>query len=136
MKSFLRAFQRHQGQVVEQFCAFLIVAGTDNYVELFMRVVRDASPNQHQYLGTVLEFYEALCTTQGGRRAFIQSGVFHQLLDMGLQMADEQPDAPLNDLAYVQERQVALILLVDFWKTRPGIIQAKENRGRLTEGIQ
>jgi len=43
MKTFLRAFQRHQGQVVEQFTAFLIVAGTDNYVELFMRVLRDAS---------------------------------------------------------------------------------------------
>lgn len=55
---------------------------------------------------------------------------------MGLQMADEQLDAPLNEIAYVQERQVALILLVDFWKTRPDIVQAKENRGRLTEGIQ
>lgn len=71
MKSFLRAFQKHQGHMVEQFCAFLIVAGTDNYVELFMRVMRDASPNQHQYLGTMLEFYEVLCKTQGGKRAFI-----------------------------------------------------------------
>lgn len=63
MKSFLRAFQKQQGQMVEQFCAFLIVAGTDNYVELFMRVMRDASLSQHQYLGTVLEFYEVLCKT-------------------------------------------------------------------------
>ena len=47
MKSFLRAFQKQQGHIVEQFCAFLIVAGTDNYVELFMRVMREASPNQH-----------------------------------------------------------------------------------------
>ena len=45
MKTFLRAFQRHQGQMVEQFTAFLIVAGTDNDVELYMRVLRDSSQN-------------------------------------------------------------------------------------------
>jgi hypothetical protein len=122
--------------MVEQFCAFLIVAGTDNYVELFMRVLRDASDSLHEYLGTILEFYEVLGKTQAGKKAFIQSGVFHQLLDMSLQLADEQPDAQFDAVAYVQVRQAALILLVDFWRTRSDLIQAKENRGRVAEGIQ
>ena len=62
--------------------------------------------------------------------------MFVQLLDLALQILEEQPDALGYDTAYVQEKQVALILVVDFWRTRPDIVQAKENRGRLTEGIQ
>ena len=136
MKSFLRALERGQSQVVEQFCAFLIVAGTDNYVELFMRVVRDASAGQYQFLGTVLEFYEVLCKTQSGKKAFIQSGVFNMLMDMSFQMLDEQADATAHNTGSVQDRQIALMLLSDFWRTRPDIIQSKETKGRTAEGIQ
>ena len=51
--------------------AFVITAGNENFVELFMRVIRDASQNNYHYLSSVLEFYEVLIRSQAGKRAFL-----------------------------------------------------------------
>ena len=58
------------------------------------------------------------------------------LMDMSFQMLDEQADATAHNTGSVQDRQIALMLLSDFWRTRPDIIQSKETKGRTAEGIQ
>jgi len=114
--------------------------GTDNYVELFLKNLFEASDTQHAYLAIIHELHEVLCKTQSGKKAFIQSGVFNMILDMCFQAADDVAEGTqINDMQRYERyeaRKVALTLLVDFWKTKPELIQSRENRGRVADSIQ
>ena len=69
-----------------------------------------------------------LVSTNKGRQAFIDSGVINMIIEMCLSICD-------NFSSNNDSRQVAISLLVLIWKTKPEVVQAQENEGRMTDAI-
>ena len=95
LKAFLRAYRKHSSDFMEQFIAFLIQAGMDNYIDLFTNQLRISSINNFEYLGLVQDMFELMLSTSGGRKAFIDSGVFNVLIDICYSLANN-PDRNSN----------------------------------------
>jgi hypothetical protein len=53
LQSFLRAHNKHQGEFIEQFAAFMIQAGVNNYIDLFTQHLRVQSASAVAYMGTL-----------------------------------------------------------------------------------
>lgn len=82
MKAFLHAHSKHGSEYAETFSAFLVQAGADNYIELFMSALQNATETTPRFLAFIHEIHAFFSLSQTGRRAFQDSGVMIMLIDM------------------------------------------------------
>jgi len=125
----------------------LISAGKDSYIDLLTNHLRLCSTNNFEFLGLFQDLYDVMIQTKNGRAAVIDSGVINVLIEICYKIADNTNPASINvdplrstytlqDASInINERQRALVILVDFWRSKPEIIQNQANDGKITEAI-
>ena len=109
--------------------------------------LRLCSANNFEFLGLFQDLYEVMIQTKNGRSAMIDSGVINVLIEICYKIADNTNPASINvdplrstytlqdANIHINERQRALVILVDFWRSKPEIIQNQANDGKITEAI-
>jgi len=128
---YIRALQLHHGEFGEVFAAGLVQYGVGNYVELLVEHLKRLSESTLEYLRMLQQVVPVLGATARGRKALVDSGALNLLVEMALEISDPPTPASIaND-----ERQVALAFLVDIWRSKPEVIQARQQGADYADAI-
>mmetsp|Transcript_29766 Transcript_29766/g.45370 ORF Transcript_29766/g.45370 Transcript_29766/m.45370 type:complete len:124 (+) Transcript_29766:1315-1686(+) len=119
LQTLMYCFRRHEHDFNEQFASSIMQFGKNNFVEMMTSHLRNATSDNLEYLRFVQDIFNVSIVTAKGKKAFVNSGALHILIDMCLQHAEIEATSSIA----ITEREVSLSFLTDIWKLRPEVIQ-------------
>ena len=83
-----------------------------------MNSLQNSSRRISTYLGLIHEIHSQFSKNEQGKDVWYGEGILDLVIDIAMQVAAENID-PMGNPEMIQDRQVALTLLVDLWKWYP-----------------